>query len=303
MNKLDIFEAHRPLLLAIGYRMLGSLSEAEDMVQETFLRWHQSVSEMPRSPKAYLSTILTRLCIDHLRSARREREQYVGSWLPEPVATQTDANPDVMAELADSLSIAFLVMLEQLSPTERAVLLLHDVFDFDYDEISKMVDKSVTNCRQILRRAHQHLGMERPRNSLDRAQQNRLVEQFLQAWTAGDLEGLLALVTEKVIVWSDGGGKAVAAQRPIRGNQKVARFLLAVRRNKHMPKDVVPRLVEINGQAGIVLCVADRPYSVLGFRFSAGRIEEIFSVLNPEKLRSIDQNVPMLRKRLGKKFS
>ena len=288
MNKLDIFEANRPLLLALAYRMLGSLSEAEDMVQETFLRWHQNVPEMPRKPKAYLSTILTRLCIDHLRSARREREQYVGSWLPEPVATQTDTNPSVMAELADSLSIAFLVMLEQLSPTERAVLLLRDVFDFDYDEISTIVDKSVANCRQILRRARQHLGVQRPSNSLVRTQQNRLVEQFLQAWMAGDLEGLLALVTEEVIVWSDGGGKVVAAQRPIQGNQKVARFLLAVLRNKHMPKDVVQRKVEINGQAGVVLYVANRPYSVMGFRFSAGRIEEIFSVLNPEKLKSLD---------------
>ena len=267
MNKLDIFEANRPLLLALAYRMLGSLSEAEDMVQETFLRWHQNVPEMPRKPKAYLSTILTRLCIDHLRSARREREQYVGSWLPEPVATQTDTNPSVMAELADSLSIAFLVMLEQLSPTERAVLLLRDVFDFDYDEISTIVDKSVANCRQILRRARQHLGVQRPSNSLVRTQQNRLVEQFLQAWMAGDLEGLLALVTEEVIVWSDGGGKVVAAQRPIQGNQKVARFLLAVLRNKHMPKDVVQRKVEINGQAGVVLYVANRPYSVMGFRF------------------------------------
>ncbi len=169
------------------------------------------------------------------------------------------------------------------------MLLLRDVFDFDYDEISTIVDKSVANCRQILRRARQHLRVERPRNSLERTQQNRLVEQFLQAWMAGDLEGLLALVTEGVIVWSDGGGKVVAAQRPIRGNQKVARYLLAVLRNKHMPKDVVPRKVEINGQPGVVLYVADRPYSVLGFRFSAGRIEEIFSVLNPEKLRFLDR--------------
>lgn len=224
------------ILFGVYYQSLTAcwepLLDAEDMVQETFLRWQQTAEATVKSAKTYLSTIITRLCIDHLRSARVQREQYVGSWLPEPIMTQQTDDPAAQVELADSLSIAFLVVLERLSPTERAVFLLREVFDYDYDAIAQMVGKSPANCRQILRRSRQHIAAQRPRFPVSHQQQEQITSQFLEASTQGNLQGLMALLAKDVTYWSDGGGQVTAALKPLQGAMKVARFLLALRINR-----------------------------------------------------------------------
>ena len=199
IHRLAEFNQYRSLLFAIAYCMLGSVMDAEDMVQETFLRWQQASASAIRSTKAYLTTIITRLCIDHLRSAQVQREQYVGSWLPEPIVTEKSADPIAMAELSDSLAMSFLVLLERLSPIERAVFLLREVFDYDYDEIGGIVEKNPTNCHQIARRARQHLALEKSRFQVNPQHQERLTQQFMQAFRQGDLQGLLDLLAEDVI--------------------------------------------------------------------------------------------------------
>lgn len=285
MSSLDDFNYYRPMLFSIAYRMLGTVTDAEDMVQETFLRWQQKGSETVRSAKTYLSTIITRLCIDHLRSARVRREQYVGTWLPEPMLTQQSHNSTDLMELAESLSTAFLVVLERLSPIERAVFLLRDVFEYDYEEIGQMVGKSPTNCRQILRRAKQHLAAELPRFPVPKPQQELIAAQFLDASTKGDLEDLLLLFAKDVTFNSDGGGVVVAAIKPLHGAMKVARFLLAVRLKWRA--DSVSRLVEINGQPGIIQYFDKNIHSVTTFEVVGDRIQSIYSVRNPEKLDRI----------------
>ncbi|MEG4014142.1 MULTISPECIES: RNA polymerase sigma-70 factor [unclassified Microcoleus] len=291
MSSLDDFNHHRPLLFSIAYRMLGTVTDAEDMVQETFLRWQQTASETVRSAKTYLATIITRLCIDHLRSARVQREQYVGTWLPEPMLTQQSENSTDLMELADSLSIAFLTVMERLSPIERAVFLLRDVFDYDYDEIAQMVGKSSTNCRQILRRAKQHLADQRPRFPVSRPQQEQITAQFLDASTKGDLQELLLLLAKDVTFCSDGGGKVVAVLKPIHGAVKVARMLLAIRRKWLL--NSVSHLADINGQPGIIQYLDDRIHSVMTFEIVDGCIQSIYSVRNPEKLERICQEISL----------
>ncbi|WP_293153951.1 MULTISPECIES: RNA polymerase sigma-70 factor [unclassified Microcoleus] len=293
MSSLEDFNNHRPLLFSIAYRMLGTVTDAEDMVQETFLRWQQTARETVRSAKTYLATITTRLCIDHLRSARVQREQYVGTWLPEPMLTPQSENSTDLMELADSLSIAFLTVLERLSPIERAVFLLRDVFDYDYDEIGHMVGKSSTNCRQILRRAKQHLADERPRFPVSRSQQEQITSQFLDASTKGDLQDLLLLFAKDVTFLSDGGGQVIAAIKPIHGSVKVARMLLAIRRKWLANAHVVSRLVEINGQPGIIQYLDDHIHSAITLEIVDGCIQSIYSVRNPEKLERICQEISL----------
>ncbi|NJL41818.1 MAG: RNA polymerase sigma-70 factor [Leptolyngbyaceae cyanobacterium SM1_4_3] len=285
MNSLDEFNQYRPLLFAIAYRMLGTVTDAEDMVQETFLRWQRTESETVKSAKTYLTTIMTRLCIDYLRSARVQREQYIGTWLPEPMLTQISSAPADLLELADSLSIAFLTVLERLSPLERAVFLLRDVFEYDYDEISQMVGKSPTNCRQILRRAKQHLTAERPRFPASPQQQEQITAQFLEASTQGNLPDLLLLLAQDVTYCSDGGGQVLAALKPLHGNRKVARFLWAI--HQKWLRHATLRLAEINGQPGIIYVMDGTVYSAIAFELVDGRIQSIYNVRNPDKLKQI----------------
>lgn len=287
MSRLETFNQHRSLLFAIAYRMLGTVADAEDMVQETFLRWQQTAEATVKSAKAYLSTIITRLCIDHLRSARVQREQYVGPWLPEPIITQQTADPAAQVELADSLSIAFLVMLERLSPIERAVFLLRDVFEYDYDEIAQIVGKSPANCRQILRRSRQHITAQRPRFPVSCHQQEQITAQFLEVCNQGDLQGLLALLAKDVAFWSDGGGQVAAALKPLHGAAKVARFLLVIR-SKWL-STAVAHIIKINGQPGLITLVDGYTHSVATFDIVDGYIQSIYMVRNPEKLKRITQ--------------
>ncbi len=262
--------------------MLGSVTEAEDIVQEAWIRW-QSTDSIVQSPKAFLSSVVTRLCIDHLRSARVKREQYTGTWLPEPLITEPTTD---CAELAESLSFAFLMLLECLSPTERAVFLLREVFDYDYEAIAKTVGKSIPNCRQIVRRARQHLVLRRPALASNSQNKDVLVEQFLTYWNHGDLQGLIALMAEDVTFWSDGGGKVVAAQKPLFGCLKVARFLVAIRRSRLTPA-LVSQIVTVNGQSGVVNLIDEKTHSTFSFEFVGDRIQSIFAVVNPEKLGAV----------------
>jgi RNA polymerase sigma-70 factor, ECF subfamily len=282
----QIFNQYRVLLFSIAYRLLGSATDAEDIVQEAFLHWLQSSDEEVRSPRAYLSTVVVRLCLDQMRSARAQREVYVGPWLPEPILTGPSNEPAETSILAESLSFAFLVMLEKLGPLERAIFLLREVFDYDYTEIATIVGKSEANCRQILHRAHQHLGQRRPRFDVSREQQNRIVRQFLRASTRGDMDGLLHLLTDDIVYTGDGGGKAPAGLKPIHGADKAARGMLGGLRG--IPAGVQARIEEVNGQPAIVGYLDDgRPYGVVLFDIVGERIQNIYFVVNPDKLRGL----------------
>jgi RNA polymerase sigma-70 factor (ECF subfamily) len=281
------FESVRPLLFAIAYRMLGSVMEAEDLVQETYLRWQEAPDAEVRSPRAYLTTIVTRLAINQLRSARNQREVYVGPWLPEPLVTGPSTERRDPVELAESLSMAFLVLLERLSPIERAVFLLHEVFDFEYAEIARVVDKTEANCRQILARAKKHVGASRQRFEVTPAEADRLVQHFTQAAQAGDMDGLLALLAEDITLWADGGGKVPgAALKPVHGATSVARLAIgAVRR--FVPAGSVIRPAEINGEPGFIAYVAGQPLAALVLAIREGRIHTIYAIGNPDKLKSL----------------
>jgi len=263
--KTETFERHRSLLFSISYRMLGSVMEAEDVVQEAFLRWQGASGREIRAPKSYLSTVVTRLSIDRLRSAKARREEYVGPWLPEPLATGEGSDVAGAVALDETLSMAFLVLLESLTPVERAVFLLREVFDYDYEEISHLVGKSETNCRQIAHRARGYVAARRPRFERSPEQQERLTERFVEACSTGDMPALLELLAEDITLWSDGGGRVRAALNPIYGPEKVTRFLLGVLRKT--PPTFVSRLARVNGQPGIVGYVEGRPASVLTLRY------------------------------------
>jgi RNA polymerase sigma-70 factor, ECF subfamily len=285
MERLEIFNQYRSLMFAIAYRMLGSVTDAEDMVQEAWIRW-QLTQTIVQSPKAFLSSLITRLCIDQLRSARMQREKYVGVWLPEPLITKAISELGDTAELAESLSFAFLTLLECLSPTERAIFLLREVFDYDYSDIAKTVGKSIPNCRQIVRRARQHLVLRRPSISPSFQQKEEIVKQFVMSWDQGDLHKLIELMAEDITFWSDGGGQVTAAQRPLQGCQKVARFLVALRQSRLIPT-LNPQIVQINDQPGILNTVEGIPQSTFCFEFSGQIIQSIFAVVNPEKLKGV----------------
>jgi RNA polymerase sigma-70 factor, ECF subfamily len=272
------------LLFAIAYRMLSSATDTEDILQEAWIRWQMTSVEV-RLPKSFLSCLVTRLCIDRLRSARVQREQYIGVWLPEPLLAEPSPSPGENAELAESLSFAFLMLLECLSPTERAVFLLREVFDYDYPEIAKAVGKSVPNCRQIVRRSRQHLALRRPSIMPSLNQKQEMVEQFLTSWKQGDLPNLIKLMTEDVTFWSDGGGQVTAAERPLQGGQKVARFLVAVRRSPRFPP-LDSQVVLINHHPGILNTAIGNLQSTFSFEFGDRQIRSIFAVVNPAKLKA-----------------
>jgi RNA polymerase sigma-70 factor, ECF subfamily len=287
-SRIRDFDRYRPLLFSVAYRMLGSVMDAEDIVQEAFVRWQGASEGEMRSPRAYLSAVVTRLSIDQLRSARVRREEYVGPWLPEPLPEEPDIADT--AALNESLSMAFLVLLESLTPTERAVFLLREVFDYDYGEISHLVGKSEANCRQIARRARGYIAAQRPRFERSPEQEERLTESFLEACMDGDMEGLLGLLAEDIILWSDGGGKVRAALNPIRGSDKIARFFMGILGKA--PPGLVVRQTKVNGQPGIIGYYADgQPQSVTTFDIADECIRAIHILVNPEKLG----NVPDLR--------
>ncbi|HEX7734787.1 MAG TPA: RNA polymerase sigma-70 factor [Ktedonobacteraceae bacterium] len=278
------FDEYRGLLFGIAYRMLSSATDAEDIVQEAFVRWLQAGDEEVQSPKAYLSKIVVRLCINQAESARARREVYVGSWLPEPIPT--GQHPDMIegALLGETLSFAFLTLLEQLGPLERAVFLLREAFEYDYPEIAEMVGKGEANCRQILHRAHQHLDQQRPRFSASHEQQAQLTEQFMRASADGDMQGLLNLLADDIVFIGDGGGKAPIALKPVQGPDKVARGTMGGMR---FFASMQTRLAEVNGQPALVGYLNGQPGGVLFCDIENGRISRIYAVVNPDKLHKL----------------
>jgi RNA polymerase sigma-70 factor, ECF subfamily len=287
MNQDDVFQAYKSMLFSIAYRMLGNVMDAEDCVQEAYLRWHRVVEsgESVRSPKTYLCTIVTRLCIDQLRSARAQREAYMGVWLPEPLVEPNAPDLAEMAALSESLSMAFLLLLEHLSPVERAVFLLHQVFDYEYSEIAHIVGKSEENCRQIVRRARQHLHARHPHYDVSFEQREQLTHQFIRTCVSGDMDGLLALLTDDVILHSDGGGKVRAALKPIYGPSKVARGLFGLLRKA--PPGFISHVAMVNGQPGLVSYLNGVPLAVVALDIVENRIREIDIVVNPDKLQHV----------------
>lgn len=282
----EIFLQHRSLLFSIAYRMLGSVAEAEDAVQDTYLRWQKAATEdgAIRSAKAWLAAATTRLCIDRLRSARRQREEYFGVWLPEPLV-QSEPNDTANAALADSLSTAFLLLLETLTPDERAIFLLHEAFDYSHGEIAEIVGKSESNCRQIIRRAKEHLAQKRERQAVDPQQAEALVQSFLTASRDGNLENLLSVLSADATLITDGGGRVRAAPAPIEGADRIGRFLLGIRAN--LPIDARFQFMQVNGGLGVVAVSGGKPFAVLTFTFADDRIQAIYSVSNPDKLKHL----------------
>ena len=291
--RLDPFDEVRPLLFSIAYRMLGSVMDAEDMVQEAFLRWRNAPEGEVQSPHAYLVTVVTRLCLDQLKSARIRREEYIGPWLPEPLVTEGRPDAAEAAMLSESLTMAFLVMLESLTPTERAVFLLREVFDYEYGEIAAILDKSEDAVRQMAHRARGHVQAHRPRFHASREQGQRVLLRFTETLATGDMEGLLAVLAPNVTVWSDGGGKAVAARKPVQGRDHVARFMLGLVKKAQV--GFTPRLVEMNGQPGVIVYVAGQPFLALVLDVAGDEVVGVRFVVNPDKL----QRLPPAPTRVG----
>jgi RNA polymerase sigma-70 factor (TIGR02957 family) len=288
----ELLEELRPTAFAISYRMLGSVAEAEDVVQEALLRLHQALEgdERIESPRAYLATVATRLSIDQLRSARVRREAYVGEWLPEPLVADSAADPARQAELADSLSLAFLVLLESLSPEQRAALLLRDVFDYDYAQIADIVGKSEDNARQLAARARRHVEERRPRFEASREQRNELAQRFFEAAREGELDALENLLAHDVVLHGDGGGKVPALARAVHGRERVARTLRAWMRQGDRIVGAALRPIEVNGQPGALLLAGeDVVIGVMALDIADGQIQEVRSIVNPDKLRHIGE--------------
>jgi RNA polymerase sigma-70 factor, ECF subfamily len=289
MDAGDAYPELRPLLFSIAYRMVGGVSEAEDLVQEAFLRYHRAVAGGTEvgSARAYLSAAITRLAIDHLRSARVRRERYVGAWLPEPLLTGQEPDPADHAETADSLSLAFLLLLERLSPVQRAVFLLHDVFGYGYAEIAPLVDRSEEACRQIAARARRHIEAGRPRFEASRRHREELAARFFAAVERGDTEGLVGLLAADAVLYGDGGGKAPALAAPISGAGRVARFLAGLAR-RGRAAGIALRPAEINSQPGLLTTGPDgRLVGVLAVDIADGRVQTVHSIVNPDKLRHL----------------
>jgi RNA polymerase sigma-70 factor (ECF subfamily) len=283
---VEAFEAHRRALTGLAYRMLGSRAEAEDVVQDAYLRWHTVDPGTIEQPRRYLGTVVTRLCLDRMKSAKARHEIYVGQWLPEPVVDEVfDAEP--VGDLARDLSVALMLMLERLSPLERAAFLLHDVFGLDFAEVAAALGRGDAACRQLAARARAHIDAGRPRFPASQEEGHRLAAAFHEAAASGDLHTLTQLLAKDAVLYTDGGGKRAAAFNPIHGADKILRFLAGVSRKNSALQTMQVRAAIINGLAGFVMSEADGSVSTMAFECSAGRIAAIYVVRNPEKLRHV----------------
>ena len=294
----EAFEACRDLLLSVAYRMLGTVADAEDIVQDAWLRWSGADRTNLTDPKAYLVRVVTNTAIDRLRSAQVRRESYVGPWLPEPVLTAPDVAEDI--ELAESVSLAMLIVLETLSPLERAVFVLREVFGFSHAEVAGTLERSEESVRQVAHRARRHVADRRTRFSADRAEQRRVTEEFLSAAIGGNLESLLAVLAPDVILVSDGGGKRSAARRPLQGASAVARFLIGI---THHPYDGVAaadmsvEVADVNGVTGVVISGGGKVLTAMAAGIVDGRVQALHLVANPDKLRTVSERrlMPLVR--------
>ncbi|MGC9542232.1 RNA polymerase sigma-70 factor [Streptomyces sp. UG1] len=288
-TETDVFEEHRPVLLGVAYRMLGRVADAEDVVQEAWLRWSGADRSEVREPRAYLVRITTRLAIDRLRQVKARGETYVGPWLPEPYVTDFGDTVQDTAEravLADSVSLAVLVVLESLSPLERAVFVLREAFGYPYAEIAAMLERGEAAVRQLAGRARKHVDERRPRYEVDPVQRRDLTERFLAAAAEGDLEGLMSLLAPDVRLVGDSGGKAKAPLRVLETADKVGRFLVGAARRGDVP-DVSFHFLEVNGGPALLVRSGDKPDSVFQLDVLDGRIQSVYIVRNPDKLRSL----------------
>ncbi|MEU6671852.1 RNA polymerase sigma-70 factor [Streptomyces sp. NPDC046727] len=284
----DVFEEHRPLLMGVAYRMLGRVADAEDVVQEAWLRWAQADRTEVREPRAYLVRVTTRLAIDRLRQVQARGEAYVGPWLPEPYLTEfADTAPDSAerAVLADTVSLAVLVVLESLSPLERAVFVLREAFGFPFAEIAALLDRAEPAVRQLAGRARRHVAERRPRYEVDPARRRDLTERFLAAAGEGDLEGLMSLLAPDVRLVGDSGGKAKAPVRALQTPDKVGRFLIGVARST--PADMSFRALEVNGGPAVLILYGDKPDTLLQLDIADGHVTAVYIHRNPEKLRHL----------------
>lgn len=279
----ELFRENRDRLFGLAYRMLGSAADADDVVQEAFLRFERADLDQIAAPAAFLTTVTTRLAIDQLRRLRAERERYIGPWLPEPLIGPPALQADEQTALAESLSQAMLVVLETLEPAERAVFLLREVFDIDYDQIAEIIGQSVPNCRQLLHRAKERIsaGRSKPREA-SREEHDRLTQQFFASCVSGDLDGLKSLLADDVVSVHDGGGKLSGARRPLYGADAVARFFIGI--TKKSPPGISLRPATVNGRPGVIAYEHVRPTDVLQFEIHDGRIHTIRVQRNPDKL-------------------
>ncbi|MFG2076873.1 RNA polymerase sigma-70 factor [Nonomuraea maritima] len=281
-ERTRVFQEQRPMLFGIAYRMLGTVADAEDVVQDAWLRWDK-VAGPVREPRSYLARTVTNLAINRLRSSAVQREEYVGPWLPEPLLTEPDRTGEV--ELAESVSMALLVVMESLSPLERAVFVLKEVFGFSYGEIGQVLDRAETAVRQVGRRARSHVEARRPRFDASEESRRRVTEEFLSACAGGDLTRVMEVLAPDVTAWTDGGGKVRAALRPVRGAEKVARWLLGVITREPVVLRGCP--VEVNGGPGVLVTTSEGVDSVACLDVVDGRVSTIWLVRNPDKLKSI----------------
>lgn len=279
------FEEHRPRLTRLAYRMLGSLPDADDVVQDAYLRWSQDDRAGVRSPRAYLSAVVTRLCIDRRQSIEERKKSYIGPWLPDPVVEDRAPAPADRLEVAESVSMALLLVLESLSPVERAAFLLRRVFDYDYGEIAEILGKTEVNCRQLVSRAEGQIHRRRPRFEARPEEAERLTSAFLAACSSGDMQGLLDILTPDAVLLSDGGGKASAALVPVVGADRIARLFLGLMKKARAGLDI--RQVRVNGQPGLLVAIDGQVIQVMTFDIDQGRITACYVVRNPDKLARV----------------
>ncbi len=297
MMATDVFFTDKPLLFSIAYRMLGSASDAEDVLQDAWVRYRGADRSKIRSSKAFMTTIVTRLCLDRLKSAQKTREEYIGPWLPEPVLTSELESPETMMQRSESVTLAFLVLLEQLSPEERAVFLLKDIFDYEHSEIADILGTTAENSRQLLHRAKTRLKEGRPRQTGTARSRRAIAERFARAFSTGDASELTALLTSDVGMWSDGGGKATAARRPLVGRDEVLKFLIGLHRigeNTGLIRDASLTIEDINTEPALVLRLGTRIESIFVLSIDNDAISGIRVVRNPDKLTRIDRQLNTL---------
>jgi RNA polymerase sigma-70 factor, ECF subfamily len=290
----DVFDTDRPLLFSIAYRMLGSASDAEDVLQDAWVRYRGTDRSTIRSPKAFATTIVTRLCLDRLKSARATREEYIGPWLPEPVLTSDLESPDTMLQRSESVTLAFLVLLEKLSPEERAVFILKDVFGYDHSEVGRMLGTTAENSRQLLHRAKVRLADARPRPTGTPASRRAVAERFARAFSSANASELTALLARDVGLLSDGGGKAFAARRPLVGREEVLKFLVGLHRTAEtagLTRDMSLRIEDVNGEPALIVWLGTQLESVFVFSIDDDVVSAIRVVRNPDKLAHIDRQL------------
>ncbi|GHO54477.1 RNA polymerase sigma-70 factor [Ktedonobacter robiniae] len=288
---MEQFQQYRPLLFSIAYRMTGSANQAEDIVQDAYLKYQQADTTSIQSPKAYLTTIVTNLGLNYLKSAHAQREEYIGIWLPEPVLTSLadDESPETTFEQKESLSTAFLVLLETLSPPERAVFLFHEVFDYSFAEIAELLGKSPANCRQLFHRAKSHVAEKRHRVEVEPETQRQLMESFITACQSGNLTTLTKLLASDVIAWADGGGKVHAALHPVSGQETIAKLFITLMRK--VPANYILFIEEVNGVPALLSWSDSQLNWVLMLDIRDNAIVGVYSVLNPDKLAFLQRQL------------